>query len=51
MYVEIKQQTDRIAHDKSWIWLRKGILKWNVKGEYESLFIVAENNAIRNNYI
>ena len=36
-----------ISHEKTWTWLRRG----NLKRETESLLIVAQNNAIRTNYI
>ena len=35
MYGYFKQQTDEIAHEKTWIWLRKG----NLKKETEPLLI------------
>ena len=31
MYLDFKRQTDEIAHEKTWIWLRKGNLKWESK--------------------
>ena len=36
-----------ISHEKTWMWLRKG----NFKRETESLWIAAQNNAIRTNQI
>ena len=38
---------DKISHKKIWTWLRRG----NFKRETESLLIVAQNNAIRTNYV
>ena len=42
-----KWQTSKISHEKIWMWRRKG----NLKIETESLQKVAQNNAIRTNYI
>ena len=36
-----------VSHEKTWTWLRKGILK----RETESLLIAAQNYAIRTNHI
>ena len=47
MYGDIHRQSNQIAHEKTWIWLRKGYLK----RETESLRIAVQNNAIRTNYI
>ena len=42
-----KRLINSISHEKTWTWLRKG----NLKRETESLLIVAQENAIRTNYI
>ena len=47
MYGYFKQQTGGITDMKTWTWLRKG----NLMRETESLLIVGQNNAIKNNYI
>ena len=36
-----------IAHEITWIWLRRG----DIKREIKSLFIAARNNSIRTNYV
>ena len=41
------QATNKISHEKTWTWLRKG----NFKREAESLLIATQNNAIGTNYI
>ena len=46
LYGCFKWLTSDISHEKTWTWLRKGSLK----GETESLRIVAQNNAIRTNH-
>ena len=40
------RQTSEIIHEKTWVWLRKG----NLKREIKSLLLAAQNNAIRTNY-
>ena len=47
LYGYFKQQTDGIAHEKTWIWLLKGELP----RETESVLIAAENNTLRTNSI
>ena len=47
MYGYSKWQTSDISHEKSWTWLKKGILK----SENESLLIPSQNNTIRTIYI
>ena len=42
-----KRQTSKIAHRKTWSWLRKE----NFKREIESFQVASQNNAIRINYI
>ena len=42
-----KRQISNFSHEEMWMWLIKG----NLKRETESLFIAAENNAIRTNHI
>ena len=42
-----KRQTGKIAHDKSWTWLRKG----NLKRKTEVLLKAVQNNVRRTNYI
>ena len=47
MYGDLKRQTDEIAHEKTWTWLRKR----NLHRESESLLIAARNNTLRIHYI
>ena len=47
LYGHFKWQTSKISHEKTWTWLRKG----NLKRETKSLFIAAQNNTIRTNYV
>ena len=47
LYRYFKLQTCKIAREKMQTWLREG----NLKRETESLLIVAQNNAIRTNYV
>ena len=47
LHGHFKQQTGEIAHEKPRAWQRKG----DLKRETESLLILAQNNAIRTNYI
>ena len=47
MYGRFKRLINIISHDKTWTWIRKG----NFKRETESLLMVAQNSAIRTNYI
>ena len=42
-----KRQTSEISHEKTWTWLTKG----HLKRETEARLIVAQNNAIRTNYV
>ena len=42
-----KRLINKISHQKTWTWLRKG----NFKRETESLLIAAQDNAIRTNHI
>ena len=42
-----KRLINKISHEKTWTWLRKG----NFKRETESHLIVAQNNAVRTNHI
>ena len=42
-----KRLISKISHEKTWAWLKKG----NLKRETESLFIAAQDNAIRTNHI
>ena len=46
-YSRFKRRINNISHRKTWIWLRKGNLKW----EMESLLVAAQYNAIRTNHI
>ena len=47
MYQDFPRQTNKIAHEKTQTWPRKG----NPKKETESLLIIARNNAIRGNWV
>ena len=47
LYGPFKRLISNISHEKTWTWLRKGILKKNT----EFLQIAAQNNAIRTNHI
>ena len=47
LYGYFKRQICEISHKRSWTWLRKE----NLKGETGSLFIAAQNNTMRINYI
>ena len=47
LYGRFNRLTSDILHEKTWTWLRKG----NLVRETESLQIVAQNNAIRTNYV
>ena len=38
---------NKVSHDKTWAWLRKG----NFERETESLLIATQNNAVRANHI
>ena len=42
-----KRLINKISHDKTWPWLKKG----NFKRDTESLHMAAQNNAIRTNHI
>ena len=42
-----KQQMKEIAHKMTWTCIRRG----NLKRETESLFIVAENNVLKTNFV
>ena len=44
---DFKWHTDKIAHEKTWTWLRNR----NLKSENESLLITTQNNVININYI
>ena len=46
LYGHFKRLISNLAHEKTWIWIRKG----NRKREKESLILAAQNNAIRTNY-
>ena len=46
MYGYFKQQTNEIAHNQIWTWVRKGD-----KRDSESLLIAAQNTDIMTNYI
>ena len=47
LYEHFKCLINNISHNKTWTWLIKG----NFKREKESLWIAAQNNAIRTNHI
>ena len=47
MDIHFKRQTDKIAHEKMWIWLRRG----NHRREIESPLLATQTNIRRNNYI
>ena len=47
LYRHFKRLINTISRQKTWTWLRKG----NLKRETKSLLMVAQNNAIRTNYI
>ena len=47
MYGDFKRQSDEIAHEKTWTYLRKE----NIKRETKFLQIAVQNNAIRTNYV
>ena len=47
LYGYFKRQNDEISHKKTWTWPRNG----NFKRGTECLFISAQNNAIRTNYV
>ena len=47
LYERFKRLIHNISHNKTWIWLRKGIFK----RETESLLMAAQNSAIRTNHI
>ena len=47
LYGRFKRLINKISHQKTWTWLRKG----NLKRETESLLIAAQDNAIRTNHI
>ena len=47
LYRCFKRQTGEIEREKRWAWLRKG----NLKRKTRPLFIAAQNNALRTNYI
>ena len=47
LYGRFKRLINKIWHEKTWTWLRKG----NFKKEAESRRIAAQNNAIRTNHI
>ena len=46
-YRYYKQQIEKISHEMTWTYLKKG----NFKRETESLLIAAQNNALRTNYV
>ena len=46
-YGRFKRVINKISHDKSGTWLRKG----NLKSETESFLRAAQNNTIRTNHI
>ena len=47
LYGRFKQLINKISHQKTWTWPRKG----NLKRKTESLRIAAQNNTIRTNHI
>ena len=47
LYGHFKQLINKISHDKTWMWLRKG----NLKRKTESFLIATQNNGIRTNHI
>ena len=47
MHGRFKRLINKISHDKTWTWERKG----NFKKETESLLLAAQNSAIRTNHI
>ena len=47
LHGRFKRLINNISHENSWTWLRKG----NLKRETESLFMAAQNSAIRTNHI
>ena len=47
LYGYFKRQTDKISHEMTWIWLRKG----DIKRKTESLLTEAQNNATWTNSV